>query len=35
MISHSDKQAAGRAMQAMFQMNKIDIAAMSKAFKGE
>ena len=35
MISSSDKAAAGRAMQEMMTMKKIDLARIKKAFKGE
>ncbi|MCB9832257.1 MAG: VOC family protein [Planctomycetes bacterium] len=34
-LAAPDREAAGRAMQAMFQMSKIDIAAIEKAFRGE
>ncbi|MDO7843720.1 VOC family protein [Sphingomonas immobilis] len=34
-MSSPDKAAAKRAMEAMFQMKKIDIAAIEKAFAGE
>jgi uncharacterized protein YndB with AHSA1/START domain len=33
-ISHSDREKSGRAMQAMMQMKKIDIAALKQAFDG-
>ena len=35
MLMADDKDAAGRAMQAMLQMTKIDIAELEKAFKGQ
>lgn len=35
MLMADDKDAAGRAMQAMLQMVKIDIAELEKAFNGE
>jgi predicted 3-demethylubiquinone-9 3-methyltransferase (glyoxalase superfamily) len=35
MLSSSDKDGARRAMQAMLQMGKIDVAACRRAFKGE
>ncbi|MDE2577599.1 MAG: VOC family protein [Hyphomicrobiales bacterium] len=34
LIANKDRAAAGRAMQAMFSMSKIDIAALEKAFRG-
>lgn len=34
-IGAQDQEAAGRATQAMFQMQKIDIAALEAAFRGE
>jgi len=34
MLSHKDRDKAGRAMQAMLQMTKLDIAALKKAFDG-
>jgi predicted 3-demethylubiquinone-9 3-methyltransferase (glyoxalase superfamily) len=34
MLGDSDREKAGRAMQSMFTMAKIDIAAMRKAFDG-
>ena len=34
LFSDPDRAAAGRAMQAMFTMRKIDIAALEGAFKG-
>jgi predicted 3-demethylubiquinone-9 3-methyltransferase (glyoxalase superfamily) len=35
LIGHPDGAKAGRAMQAMLQMNKLDIAALQKAFDGK
>lgn len=35
LLSHSDKPAAKRAMDAMMQMKKIDIGTIEAAFKGE
>ena len=35
LLMDDDKDAAGRAMQAMLKMVKIDIAQLEKAFKGE
>jgi predicted 3-demethylubiquinone-9 3-methyltransferase (glyoxalase superfamily) len=35
LLGADDRDAAGRAMQAMFQMRKIDIAALEAAFRGE
>lgn len=35
MLSDSDTAKAGRAMQAMLGMGKIDLAAMTRAFEGE
>lgn len=35
LLSHSDKPAAKRAMDAMMQMKKIDIGIIEAAFKGE
>jgi predicted 3-demethylubiquinone-9 3-methyltransferase (glyoxalase superfamily) len=35
LLSADDREAAGRAMQAMLQMAKIDIAALEAAFRGE
>ena len=35
MMSDPDKQKAGRAMQAMLKMKKIDIAEMRRAFDGK
>ena len=35
MLSDPDKEKAGRAMQAMLQMKKMNIAELQKAFKGE
>ena len=35
MLGADDREAAGRAMQAMLQMRKIDIAALETAFRGE
>ena len=34
MLSNPDREKAGRAMQAMLQMNKIDIEEMRRAFEG-
>lgn len=34
MLGAPDREKAGRAMQAMFQMKKIDVAVMQKAFDG-
>jgi|GEM_PF-11520 len=34
-FGHSDQEKAGRAIQAMMQMTKIDIAALKQAFEGE
>lgn len=34
MFAAPDKEAAGRAMQAMLQMKKIDIAELRRAFEG-
>ncbi len=34
MLNDSDQAKAGRAMQAMLQMKKIDIAGLERAFKG-
>jgi predicted 3-demethylubiquinone-9 3-methyltransferase (glyoxalase superfamily) len=34
LIGHPDREKAGRAMQAMLQMNKLDIAALQRAFDG-
>ena len=34
MLSDPDREKAGRAMQAMLQMNKIDIEEMRRAFEG-
>lgn len=35
LIGHPDREKAARALQAMFQMKKIDIAALQAAFDGE
>lgn len=35
LLGHSDREKAGRALQAMLQMKKIDIAALQAAFDGE
>jgi len=35
LIGHADREKAGRALQAMLQMKKIDIAALHAAFDGE
>ena len=35
MMSDPDKQKAGRAMQALLQMKKLDIAELERAFEGE
>lgn len=35
LLNDPDRAAAGRAMQAMFQMRKIDVAGLEKAFRGE
>lgn len=35
MLGASDRAAAGRAMQAMLEMEKIDVATMERAFRGE
>ena len=34
LIGHADRAKAGRAVQAMLQMNKLDIAALQRAFDG-
>lgn len=34
-LGSSDRAAAGRAMQAMFEMRKIDIATLDAAYRGE
>lgn len=34
MLGAEDREAAGRTMQAMLQMKKIDIAALEAAFRG-
>lgn len=35
LLSDPDRAAAGRAMQAMFKMQKIDIATLEEAFRGD
>jgi predicted 3-demethylubiquinone-9 3-methyltransferase (glyoxalase superfamily) len=35
LIGHPDREKAGRALQAMLQMKKIDIAALQAAFDGQ
>jgi predicted 3-demethylubiquinone-9 3-methyltransferase (glyoxalase superfamily) len=35
MMSDPDKEKAGRAMQALLQMKKLDIAELQRAFEGE
>ena len=35
MFGDADREKAGRAIQAMLGMQKIDVAAMRKAFDGE
>lgn len=35
LLGAEDREAAGRAMQAMMRMGKIDIAALETAFRGE
>lgn len=35
MLGDADRDAAGRALQAMMQMKKIDIAALEAAFRGD
>ncbi len=35
LISHPDREKAGRALQAMLQMKKIDIATLQAAFDGQ
>lgn len=35
LLGAEDREAAGRAMQAMMQMGKIDIAALESAFRGD
>jgi predicted 3-demethylubiquinone-9 3-methyltransferase (glyoxalase superfamily) len=35
LLGAEDREAAGRAMQAMLKMGKIDIAALESAFRGE
>lgn len=35
LLGAEDREAAGRAMQAMLQMSKIDIAALESAFRGK
>ena len=35
LLGHPDREKAGRALQAMLQMKKIDIAALQAAFDGE
>lgn len=34
LLSHPDKEAAGRAVQAMMKMHKIDVAMLEESFKG-
>ena len=35
LLGHPDRAKAGRATQAMLQMNKLDIAALQRAFDGQ
>jgi predicted 3-demethylubiquinone-9 3-methyltransferase (glyoxalase superfamily) len=35
LLGHRDREKAGRAMQAMFEMQKLDIAALERAFEGK
>ena len=35
MMSDPDKEKSGRAMEAMLQMKKLDIAELERAFEGE
>lgn len=35
MLGDPDREHAGRAMEAMLKMTKIDVAAMRRAFDGE
>jgi len=35
MLADPDQERAGRAMKAMLQMSKIDVAALRRAFDGE
>jgi predicted 3-demethylubiquinone-9 3-methyltransferase (glyoxalase superfamily) len=35
MMSNPDKEKAGRAMEALLQMKKLDIAGLQRAFEGE
>jgi len=35
MMSDPDKEKSGRAMEAMLQMKKLDIAELKRAFAGE
>jgi predicted 3-demethylubiquinone-9 3-methyltransferase (glyoxalase superfamily) len=34
MMQDEDREKAGRVMQAMFQMTKMDVEALEKAFQG-